>query len=63
MFINIYIYVCVCKYINFSTKILKKAGKLSTGGFLNKTASGNAIFIGGFLRKPPVEMLFPLAVL
>jgi hypothetical protein len=47
MFINIYIYVCVCKYINFSTKILKKAGKLSTGGFLKKTASGNAISTGG----------------
>jgi hypothetical protein len=34
-----------------------------TGGFIKKTASENAISTGGCLRKPPVEMLFPLAVL
>jgi hypothetical protein len=31
--------------------------------FLIKTASGNAIFTCGFLKKPQVEMLFSLAVL
>jgi hypothetical protein len=35
---------------------------ISTGGFIKKTASGNSISTGSFIRKPPVEMLFPLAV-
>jgi hypothetical protein len=35
---------------------------ISTGGY-SRTASGNAIFTGGFLKQPPVEMLFSLAVL
>jgi hypothetical protein len=30
---------------------------------LAATASGNAIFTGGCLRKPPVKIAFPLAVL
>jgi hypothetical protein len=61
-------FVCV----NFSTKIKKRrenfhwrlnkktasANSIFTGGFLNKTASGNAVF-----TKPPVEMLFSLAIL
>jgi hypothetical protein len=34
-----------------------------TGGFLYKTASGNSISTGGCLRKPPVKIAFPLAVL
>jgi hypothetical protein len=29
---------------------------ISTGGY-SRTASGNAIFTGGFLKQPPVEML------
>jgi hypothetical protein len=35
---------------------------ISTGGY-SRTASGNDIFTGGFLKQPPVEMLFSLAVL
>jgi hypothetical protein len=35
---------------------------ISTGGY-SRTASGNAIFTGGFLKQPPVEMLFSLTVL
>jgi hypothetical protein len=33
-----------------------------TGGY-SRTASGNRIFAGGFLKKPPVKIAFPLAVL
>jgi hypothetical protein len=35
---------------------------ISTGGY-SKTASGNAIFTGSFLKQPPVEIAFALAVL
>jgi hypothetical protein len=35
---------------------------ISTGGY-SRTASGNSIFTGSFLKQPPVEMLFSLAVL
>jgi hypothetical protein len=35
---------------------------ISTGGY-SRTASGNSISTGGFLKQPPVKMLFPLAVL
>jgi hypothetical protein len=35
---------------------------ISTGGY-SRTATGNAIFTGGFLKQPLVEMLFSLAVL
>jgi hypothetical protein len=34
---------------------------ISTGGY-SRTASGNNISTGGFLKQPPVEMAFPLAV-
>jgi hypothetical protein len=34
---------------------------ISTGGY-SITASGNDMFTGGFLKQPPVEMLFSLAV-
>jgi hypothetical protein len=68
MFIYIYIYVCVCVFVcvniyKFQYENLKKDGKTSTDGFLNKIAIGNAISTGGFLRKLPVEMLFSLVVL
>jgi hypothetical protein len=33
---------------------------ISTGGY-SRTASGNDIFTSGFLKQPPVEMLFSLA--
>jgi hypothetical protein len=35
---------------------------ISTGGY-SRTASGNIISTGGFLKQPSVKMLFPLAVL
>jgi hypothetical protein len=35
---------------------------ISTDGY-SRTASGNAIFTGGFLKRPLVKMLFSLAVL
>jgi hypothetical protein len=35
---------------------------ISTGGY-SRTASENSISTGGFLKKPPVEIAFPLAVL
>jgi hypothetical protein len=35
---------------------------ISTSGY-SRTANGNSIFAGGFLKQPPVKMLFPLAVL
>jgi hypothetical protein len=35
---------------------------ISTGGY-SRTASGNRISTGGFLKQPPVKMLFSLAVL
>jgi hypothetical protein len=64
MFININIYMFVCVNIyKFQYENLKKDGKTSTDGFLNKIAIGNAISTGGFLRKLPVEMLFSLVVL
>jgi hypothetical protein len=34
----------------------------STGGY-SRTASENSISTGGFLKKPPVKIAFPLAVL
>jgi hypothetical protein len=50
--INIYIYMFVCVNIyKFQYENLKKGGKTSTGGFLNKTASANAISTGGLLKK------------
>jgi hypothetical protein len=33
----------------------------STGGY-SRTASENSISTGGFLKKPPVKIAFPLAV-
>jgi hypothetical protein len=33
-----------------------------TGGY-SRTTSGNSISTGGFLKQPPVEIAFPLAVL
>jgi hypothetical protein len=35
---------------------------ISTRGY-SRTASENSISTGGFLKQPPVKMLFPLAVL
>jgi hypothetical protein len=35
---------------------------ISTGGY-SRTASGNSISTGDFLKKPPVKIAFPLAVL
>jgi hypothetical protein len=35
---------------------------ISTGGY-SRTASGNSISTGGFLKQPPVKIAFPLAVL
>ena len=42
-------FVCVNKYIYNSVlfEILKKGGKTSTGGFIKKTASENALFTSG----------------
>jgi hypothetical protein len=34
---------------------------ISTGGY-SRTASGNSISTDGFLKQPPVEITFPLAV-
>jgi hypothetical protein len=34
---------------------------ISTGGY-SRTASGNSISTGGFLKQPLVEIAFPLAV-
>jgi hypothetical protein len=34
---------------------------ISTGGY-SRTANGNSISTGGFLKKPPVKIAFPLAV-
>jgi hypothetical protein len=35
---------------------------ISTGGY-SRTASGNSISTGGFLKQPPAEIAFSLAVL
>jgi hypothetical protein len=35
---------------------------ISTGGY-SRTASGNSISTGGFLKKPLVKIAFPLTVL
>jgi hypothetical protein len=35
---------------------------ISIGGY-SRTASGNSISTGGFLKKRPVKIAFPLAVL